>query len=273
MDRAVIDWNAHRPDWSDPAGMSEERLRAEMPVYVNSFNQLGYLNDILGWFERHGFGNVSVVDQVSDYPPLLEFYGELEAAGRVRLIRLGTNIGPRAIVADITAGSGGAYVFTDPDLALPDPPTADFLSRLVRISARHRCKKVGLALALPEPEESAHVRFEHAGVGTFTVQAWEERFWRYPVEPDLYRANVDTTFFLWNPAAKPDLRRFGHGLRMKVRPTRLRRLVPLPRIMDLRKAGVGFIARHRPWYADDTMPEDEARHYAERAKAWTSWVR
>ncbi|MEO1600046.1 MAG: hypothetical protein AAFU49_06165 [Pseudomonadota bacterium] len=270
MNQTPADWRAHGAALTDLSTLSEDTLRACIPVYVNSFNQLTYLKDMLDWLKRHGFANIYVTDQTSDYPPLLDYYAELEAEGRVRIIRLGENIGPTAIVWRITA-AGGPFIFSDPDLTLPEPADPALLSTLVSLSQTHLCRKVGLALELPSQEECRDTR-QVTALGEHGILEWESQFWENEVAPDIYRAPVDTTFFLWNPAVPLDHRRIARSLRRRFRPFGLDRLIPEPDACDLRVARAGFLARHRPWYWNDGMPEEEARYYTARAQAWSNWT-
>jgi len=257
---------ADRPSGEEPVvddDRAESALRAAMPVFVNSFNQLTYLRDTLLWLRRWGFRNVCAVDQDSSYPPLLSFYASDEFAGLARLWRLGANVGPRvAIDGAPLVRWAMPHVFTDPDLALPDPPADGFLTRLFGMSRRLRVHKVGLALDLSTAADFHDRCVSSAETGgPVSILDWERQFWRDEIEPGVYRANVDTTFHLFNPAPGLDWR----NLRRKVqgRPLKLR---------SLRVAGTGFTTRHRPWYRDDGQTEDERRFYASIHAPWSNWT-
>lgn len=237
----------------------EALLRQSLPVFVNSFNQLTYLRDSLDWFQRHGFANVTVLEQGSSYPPLLDYLTSDACAARARVHRLPANVGPRAALDEAPGlRDGMIYVFTDPDLALPDPPDTQMITRMMEAGRRHKAHRVGLALDISEPHLFTDLRL-FGGDGP-TVAEWEARFWRDEAEPGVYRANVDTTFHLYNPYAPPTLqnryRNFVEGRR---------------RTQSIRMAGPGFTARHRPWYRDDGQTEDERQFYKARSGAWTTW--
>jgi hypothetical protein len=257
---------ADRPSGDDPAVGSadgERELRAAVPVFVNSFNQLTYLRDTLEWLRANGFRNVCVVDQNSSYPPLLAFYESGTFASQARLWRLGENIGPRSAIDGAPLVRWAVpHIFTDPDLALPDPPDQSFLTRLFALSRQYRVHKVGLALDISEPEafHDRKVSSEETG-GPVSIIEWERQFWRTALEPDVYRANVDTTFHLFNPAPGLDWRNVRRKL--QDRPLKIR---------CLRVAGAGFVARHRPWYRDDGQTADERRFYASISAPWSNWA-
>lgn len=239
-------------------------LRRSVTVYVNSFEQLSYLRNTVSWFRRHGFGRVIVLEQGSTYPPLLEYFKSDEFQKSATLHRLPGNVGPRAALDELPYEykKRTMHVFTDPDLAMPEPPAPDFISRLVSLALSYQAQKVGVALDISEPTSfhTREVQFSvHKPMGT--VVDWESQFWENEVEPDVYHAQVDTTFHLFNPQVSSSVsnryRRF-RGIREKFK--------------HLRVAGRGFTARHLPWYRDDEFPAEEKAHFKERTQGWTNWV-
>lgn len=230
------------PDW---LGQSEFELRRQTPVFINSFEQLTYLRDSVDWFLANGFTNITVMDQGSKYPALLDYLRSpaFPSTGRVLHFR---NIGPRRAVRRAAAMTGfdRPFIFTDPDLELPSPPRPDFLSRLLFLGRRYNVAKVGLALNINGDRVNSSLP-----VGRFTVRTYYRRFFRNPLEKDVYGVGVDTTFFVYVP--KPEANA-GDILRSQ------------PRIPAIRVAGPGFIAQHRPWLHDNGMPAEEEAHYRAR---------
>jgi hypothetical protein len=244
------------------AAAREARLRAETPLVVNAFNQLTYVRDTVGWAAAQGFRRILVLDQASDYPPLLDYYASAGFRAVAGLIPLGQNLGPRAFF------SRGLYrdfperlVYTDPDLALPDPPAPDLLTRLVALAERHRAAKVGLAIEIPERDALKSVYREPAEPSSDVI-ATESRHWGRTVEPGVHAAALDTTFHLFSR------RHFHLGRLMRFAPVR-RRIF----LRGLRVAGPGFTVRHRPWYAEDGLGEAEREHYRASALWWSTWAR
>jgi hypothetical protein len=251
----------------------EARLRAELPVYIGSFNQPSYLRQMVETLLSNGFGNVIVADNASTSGKTLDLLAEFDGRAGVRVWRIGENVGPTETVRRITKREKGSYAFSDPDLALAEVLPDDFLLRLFDLSRRYRARKVGLALEIPSPEEARDLRFTQKGLGEFTVQEWERRFWKTEVEPGVYRANVDTTFFVWNRGIRVDLRRDYMELRRIIRPGRIARRLPHVGHTDLRVASPGFVARHLPWYTDDRFPEDERAYYLQSTSYASTWLR
>jgi FkbM family methyltransferase len=230
-------------------GLDEAGLRRRIPVFINSYNQLTYLRDTVDWFARHGFANVTVHDNRSDYPPLLAYFGTPEFTAKARLVRLAGNIGPRrslAVAAEDPSTAGG-FIFTDPDLRLPEPPAPDLLTMMFAAGPRHGVIKIGLALSL-DPQI---IDLDRVTYHTRTVRQVERKYWTQAVEPDVFKATTDTTFFLYVPQ-DGDPRRFNdHGLRQA-------------RIPSLRIGREGFIAVHRPWLLEDDLAPEERAAYMGR---------
>lgn len=231
------------PDW---LGQSETDLRRAIPVFINSFEQLTYLRDTVDWFLKNGFSNITVMDQSSTYPPLLAYFASPEFRDHVRLLRF-KNIGPRRAVRRAAAMTGfdKPFIFTDPDLELPAAPDPNFLTRLLRLGRLYNVVKVGLALDIYSDRVNAK-----QPIGRFTVFSYYRRFFRNPLETNVYQVGVDTTFFVYVPKNDPKQEHI---------------LSSQPRIPALRVAGDGFLAQHRPWLHNNGMPPNEEDFYRSKA--------
>ena len=231
-----------------PGTVDEMNLRAAIPVYVNSFEQLTYVRASVDWFHAHGFRNVTVLEQGSVYAPLLDYFGSDDFTAKARLLPLGKNIGPRRAVrkSAVFCGKGKAFIFTDPDLELPDPIAVNFLTRMFALGAHYRVPKVGLALDISDSEKiSLQTRIS----SKHTVYSYFKRFYRNKLERNVWGNGVDTTFFLHVP--QPHMAEFGI-------------MTSQPRIPAVRVGGLGFLAGHRPWYFDNGMSPEEEDHYRSR---------
>jgi len=237
---------------------NEAAIRREIPVFINSFNQLRYLRDTIDWFAGNGFGNVTVLDNASSLPPLLQYLRSEECLGKARVVHLGENIGPRRSLerAAENPTTDKGFIFTDPDLTLPNPVAPDFLTSMFAAGVRYGCPKVGLGLSL-DPDIIDLDRTWYRGR---TVGEWESRFWRKEIEPGIYKAPVDTTFFLYVPQSAG--------------PRRFNDLGPKQsKIPAIRIGAEGYTAIHRPWLLQDDLPEDEIGHYLNSATAHSTQVR
>jgi hypothetical protein len=221
----------------------------------------------------NAFRNVIVADNASTSPKTRDLLSELDARHGVRVWRLAENFGPTETVRQILQREPGSFIFSDPDLALKEVLPDTFVGQLFDISARYRTRKVGLALEIPAPEVARDLRFSQRGLGEYTVQEWERQFWKQELEPGVYRANVDTTFFLWNRGIRVDPRRDYMRFRSSIWPRRIGRRLPHLGQIDIRVAKDGFVARHLPWYKDDEFPEDERAYYRRTTSRASTWLR
>lgn len=260
----------------DMRGMTadEQALRATTPVYVNSYNQPSYVRQMVEGLLSNGFGRIVVCDNASTSPKTRALLSRFEAEGRVQVRHLGGNLGPHRVVMQLRAAMRTPFLFSDPDLRLPEVLPDRFVTRLLALSRRYRCAKVGLALEIPPEAEARDLRFDHPVLGPFKVSDWERQFWKIELEPGVYRANVDTTFFLWNPAVRFDWRRLYNETLWSLKPRRIfGTMIPLIGQADIRVAEPGFVARHLPWYRNDEMPEDERAFYKQSASSISTWFR
>jgi len=235
-------------------------LRQSIPVFVNSFCQLSYLRDTINWFLRAGFRNITVMDNASTSSDLLEYFDSDEFKSNARLYQIGKNVGPRKSIqiAQSFLGPNSSFIFTDPDLWLPDMPDPDMLLRMFYLGQKYRCLKVGFALDISQPELFRNLTTKN-GVG---IVAWEERFWKKnkEIEPNVFKSPIDTTFFLHVPGPGEGKQLSEYGLAQHMIPS-------------LRMAGSGFLAKHRPWYIDDGQSNEERNLYHSTATNVASWSR
>lgn len=233
---------SNQPGW---LVQSEDDLRRQIPVFVNSYEQLTYLRDTLDWFFDHGFCNITVLDQGSTYLPLLAHYARPDFRSRVRLLRF-RNIGPRRAIRRVAAMTDydKPFIFTDPDLELPTTPDPAFVTRLLQLGRHYDVVKVGLALDIHSERVNGNLP-----IGRYTIRRYYRRFFSNQVEKDVFRVGVDTTFFAYVPRPLP---------------RREDILSSQPRIPALRVSGDGFLAQHRPWLFHNGMPPEEEAYYRNR---------
>lgn len=173
-------------------------------------------------FRLNGNADITIIDNASTYPPLLEWYKEIEKD--VKLIRHDTNRGPwcffySGIHANVQSDH---YVYSDADLELNPEMPYNWQEIMYEYLYKYN-RKPSLALRLsdvPDSDIKKHITF-HQGV-----------CWYETDEPDVYKAVTDMTF----------------SFDAKVRGYRYE---------SVRLAGK-FECRHMPWYLDfDNLPEEE----------------
>jgi hypothetical protein len=184
-----------------------------------------------------GYTNIYILDNNSTYPPLLQWYKEMDEChinGRpiITVVRIGSNSGQLALwnTGYIDNFKYEPYiVYTDSDIEINGNSKSGFIEEMCQISAKNKGIKVGLALNifdLPSTELGSRVR-QH-----------EIQFWNNKVDENsivgniLYQSDVDTTFAVIDPKEPFTYR-------------------------AIRVSG-NFTAKHIPWYTDwANMTEEE----------------
>jgi hypothetical protein len=210
---------------------------ALVPIFVPTFNNPTLLRGMLDQLLGRGFASVTVLDNASTFPPMLTLLDEV--ADRVHVHRFRTNRGPAAILNDTRLWNSLPRVFclTDPDLKFHQEMPEDFVDRLYELSEKFCKGKVGLALDISDPSILRDDDFVIDG-GTYKIWEWEAQFWVHEVESDVYKAQVDTTFALYNKAFHDPSRH-----------------------LDALRVGGTFTCEHLPWRRDFALPRDELEFY------------
>lgn len=229
-------------------GLLHNRFHAErvpdfkrIPIIINNFNRLDYPLRLIESLTRRGYTNIWIIDNHSTYPPLLKWYEECP----YNVIRLKENVGYLAFIETEIHRmfADRYYVYTDPDVVPSEECPDDFLEYFYKLLQRYpEAVKVGFGLKIDDlPDCFANKKH---------VIDWESRFWTKPLAPDVYDADIDTTFALHRPNAP--IGAGGRGLR-------------------IRTGGV-YTARHLPWYVDTVAPSEEELYYQNTCKTSSHWT-
>ncbi|MDR3358368.1 MAG: glycosyltransferase [Desulfovibrio sp.] len=212
--------------------ISLDSAHINIPVYIISFNRKTYLKRLVEWLERKNFRNITIVDNNSTYPPLLEYLTSLP----YRVVRLEENFGHLAVwkcgkFADILAKK--FFIVTDPDILPEETCPDDVIMRFQAYLAAHpRITKCGFSLRIDDIPECHPLRASIIKV--------EREYWKNPL-PDGsgFFAPIDTTFALYRPGITPND----------------------PRWFDSIRLAPPYIARHLPWYKNPDAPDEEILFY------------
>ena len=214
-------WNF--PDWRN------------VPIFINARDRLGVMKKLIDWLLDAGYRKLILLDNNSTYPPLLEYYSELAKDSRLKIIRLGKNLGYKALWLSGVLEKlkiATPYVYTDPDVLPLETCPKNFVETLMKILAdNHEIRKIGLGLIW---EDITFFNKER-------IKNIEKIFYENTrIGENLYYAQVDTTFALYSNVRHYNLR------------------------FSLRTAG-NLRSYHLPWYFDyDNLPEDE-KYYMQHA--------
>lgn len=208
------------------------------PIFINSYNRLECLERLVEALVQRGYWNVTIVDNGSTYPALLD---KLDTLPVHQVIRLDQNYGHYAIwdakILERCELKDRWYAYTDPDIIPTAECPADFMELLYRALERFpEFPKAGLGLRIDDlPDHYARRQ---------DVLSWEGPNWLGVLNPGeevaLYDAGIDTTFALYRPGA-------GYHSRAI-------------------RSGHPYVARHDPWYQDSQQPGLEELQYRRTAK-------
>lgn len=212
----------------------------DIPIIINNYNRLEYLKMLIDSLTSRGYYNIHILDNNSTYPPLLEYYKSCPFS----VIYLGKNIGYKALWESgvFNKFKDSYYVYTDSDMEIAAECPDDFMQHFLDILKRYPLsQKVGFGLRIDDLPDHF---INKAG-----VIKHESQFWTKAIEPELYRADIDTTFALYRPYCK-GVASIYH---------------------EVYRTGKPYIIRHLPWYVDTNNMSDEELYYVNNITQSTHW--
>lgn len=218
----------------------EKQFIERVPVFINVRDRLSCLEQLLKWLERAGHRNITLIDNASTYPPLVSFLDQ----SNYRTIRLRRNLGHTALwrVKELRSTIAKQwFVYTDPDVVPADTCPLNVVAHLHRqLQESPFYLKAGLGLRLDDIPDCYHLKQQ--------VIDWEQHLIGKEIAPDVFEADVDTTFALYRPGTPPIT---GPSIRFQGR----------------------YSAHHLPWYSDSSQPDEEERYYRSHAsRTMTTWT-
>ena len=202
----------------------------EIPVVINNFNRLTYLQELVAFLEKCRFATIIIFDNNSTYPPLLEFYKTCKHT----VIRSGINYGHLAFWKSglYSSYKWNYFIYTDSDVLPVEECPKDFIVHFKAVLKKnYSIDKVGFGIRIDDLPDYFALKEK--------VVKYEERYWQRKVKPGLYDAPIDNTFALYRPLS--DLK---HGEVYT---------------LSAWRTGVPYVIRHLPWYTDsNNLPEEEA---------------
>ncbi len=217
-----------------------------IPLIVNNYNRLLTLEQQLVWLRSlEGISGILIVDNDSNYAPLLRFYESLAHDPQVQVVYLGHNSWRKgaAELATQLLKVHPHVIITDPDL-LPYPQTPpDLVAQLVRVSNDHpQYNHVGTSLEINDLPDHNPLKA--------SIVRHESQFWTriLPDDSRAFDAPIDTTFALYKQGSL--IERIEPALRLN-RP---------------------YTLRHVDWYEHPQVRTPEAEHYMRTAKSFATWA-
>jgi hypothetical protein len=218
---------------------SKNRIN-EIPVIINNFNRLDSLKKQLAWLEKIEQRNIFIIDNCSDYQPLLDFYKTTPYT----VFKLDENVGFLSIWKTIIFKlfKKTYYIYTDSDILPVETCPLNAIVYFYNLLQKYpNIDKVGFALKIDDLT-STHILKD-------LVLVWEKKYWDNEIEKNVYISPIDTTFALYRPSAKGGSE------------------------LSALRTGGEYIARHLTWYIDPANLTDEDLHYINTANESSSWIK
>lgn len=221
------------PDWKS------------VPIFILCRDRLGCLKLLVNWLEMRGAQRITFIDNHSTYPQVRQYFSETCH----RVVRPPRHVHPHdlwsrsGVVPRLCRGE--RYILSDPD-TIPDAGCPeDLLCRLWGILDKYpKCWKVGPGIRIDDIPDYYPMKDQ--------VLRHEAQFWKEAdtVEPNVYKAVIDTTFALYSHEHSLDR---PHPLRLRVGPP--------------------YLVRHLSWYLDpSSMPDDEIYYRKNAISGVSHWV-
>lgn len=213
----------------------------EIPIILNNRNRLTHLKQMLDWLTASGYSNIIILDNDSNYEPLLEFYKTTS----VKVIHLKNNFGHLAFWKSGVYKQfyKDYYAYSDPDLVGVENCPEDFVKHFISILSKYsNIEKVGFALKIDDLPDYYEKKVE--------VMRWEDKFWKKEIETQLFDAPIDTTFAVYKP--------YTNGAIW---------------VQNALRTGGTYVLRHLPWYEDSKNKSEEDVFYMNNMKKGAShWI-
>ena len=214
----------------------------EVPIYIISFNRLSYVKQMVEWLEKYNMTNIHIIDNNSNYPPLLQYLKKSPH----HVHHMDKNYGHLVFwqsgkFDDIIKNH--IYVVTDPDIAPNLEMPADFMSKLFCLLCEYpSVTKVGLALDISDLPNNPK---------SDIVKKWESQFWKKRIKDELeiYKSDLDTTFALYRPG-----------------------VIPAGLFYDAIRVAGDFTAKHLPWYFDESGTDEDEFYKKNLRPESASWI-
>lgn len=193
-----------------------------MHALIINYNRITLPAQTAQWCHNQGLTPI-IIDNASDYPPLLDYY---QSRCPYPVVRMEQNYGHMVVWHQSLLRRLGVrppYVVTDPDLDYSQIP-GDWLKVFSDGLRKYPTfDKIGFSLEIDDVKNQNTVD-------------WEQKFWQYPLDDLYYNAPIDTTFAMY----KTDEFSFNSI-----------------------RTGRPYTVRHLPWYYNHIkdLPEDERYYY------------
>lgn len=212
-----------------------------IPIIINNYNRLEMLSTLINSLTSKGYHNLYIIDNKSTYPPLLEYYTKIPYP----VYMLNKNVGHLALwkTGIYNQFRDSYYVYTDSDLEiLPECPD-DFIEKFISLLQKYpKALKAGFSIRIDDLPD--HYKLKEK------VIEWESVFWKEEIEPNIFKALIDTTFAVYKPYFIGE---------------------PIDPDCFCIRTGFPYSVRHLPWYINSENLSEEELYYLDHIKTLTHW--
>ena len=229
-----------------PIELDETKILPDsIPVFINNYNRFTTLRFQIDWLNSiEDKVSIIIVDNNSDYVPLLEYYKSLNYHN-VQVAYLGINSCLQGIGYLLRKHRKiEKYVVTDPDLLPYTETPGNIISHLEKILDNYPSfNHVGLSLEIKDIPLTNPLRER--------IMHHESQYWpprAKKINEELLIAPIDSTFAMYRKTSNFFLR--------------------FPAIRTNRP----YTLKHMDWYISKENPTDEMTYYMKTCKAVATWA-
>lgn len=214
----------------------------KIPIIINNINRLSFLKLLIEALEKRGYYNIYIIDNASTYQPLLEYYKTCP----YQIFRLQKNLGFLALWKSkiYKQFDKDYFVYTDSDVVPVENCPDDFLNLFWKtLKTNKDVYKVGFSLKIDDLPD--HYKQKN------DVIEWEKKYFKKPVSPFFFEANIDTTFALYKPGLNQAANIY----------------------IKMYRSSAPYEAKHMPWYNNSENLSEEELYYIQHAQGSTHWTK
>lgn len=199
-----------------------------IPVFIISYNRPTYLKRIINWLEKISNIEIIIVDNMSTYQPLLDFYKET----KYEVIKLKENLAgdsPWHAMSQHPVTTD-YFIVTDDDVLPIDECPLDAVDKFIgKLESNPEIHHVGFSLKIDDIPN--HYPYRNLAFNN------EARFWGKMTADGYFEACIGTTFAVYRKGAG----RFSEG--------------------DALRSSYPYTAKHLPFYEDFGNLTEEQKFY------------
>lgn len=182
---------------------------------------------MIEWIKQNDELDPIIFDNNSTYPHLLDWYN----TNPCQILRVPFNSGHYGIFQTgiIEQVRTQYYIIADPDFDMSSVPLDVIEKMKIGLSRYPNYGKCGLSIRIDDLPDGFP--------GKQDIIQWEDKYWKEPLDDLFYKADVDTTFALYDSSR---LRHYTY---------------------DAIRIAPPYVARHIPWYLTKDNISDEFKYY------------